>query len=81
VTVRDSELGIYDGQPVLEGDGGRLVYDCQPETADGCLIPVPSDFLGIPHAYVTEISVPDFGDGGVQRLHNHMGEPDLEPEA
>jgi hypothetical protein len=75
-----SDLGTYDGQPVMEGDGGRLVYDCQPETADGCFIAVPGDFLGIPRAYVTEISVPDFGDGGVQRLHNHMLEPEDEPE-
>jgi hypothetical protein len=74
-----NELGTYDGQPVMEGDGGRLVYDCQPETADGCFIPVPGDFLGIPGAYVTEISVPDFEDGS-QRLHNHMTEPEDEPE-
>jgi hypothetical protein len=33
-----------------------------------------------PVIYVTEISVPDFGDGGVQRLHNHMYEPEDEPE-
>ena len=35
--------------------------------------------------YITEISVPDVGDGGIQRLHSHMPEPeplpDLEPEA
>lgn len=69
-----SDLGTYNGQPVMEGDGGRLVYDCQPETADGCFIPVPD-------AYVTKISVPDFGDGGVQRLHNHLKEPETEIEA
>lgn len=43
-----SSLGTYGGQPVMEGHHGRLVYDCQPETADGCVIPVPADFLGIP---------------------------------
>ena len=37
--------------------------------------------------YVTEISVPSFGDGGVQRLHAPMlraeplPEPEPEPEA
>ena len=37
--------------------------------------------------YVTEISVPSFGDDGVQRLRSHMREPEplpepeLEPEA
>ena len=38
--------------------------------------------------YVTEISVPDFGDGGIQRIHSKplggKGEkemPDNEPEA
>jgi len=31
----------YKGQPVMEGDGGRLVYDCEPDSGDGCLIPVP----------------------------------------
>jgi hypothetical protein len=44
----DLGLGFYAGQPVLEGQGGRLVYDCQPEIADGCLVPVPADFLGMP---------------------------------
>jgi hypothetical protein len=76
----NTDLGTYDGQPVMEGDGGRLVYNCQPETGDGCLIPVPGDFLGIPGAYVTEISVPDSGDGGVQRLHSRML-PETEIEA
>jgi hypothetical protein len=32
---------LFNGQPVMEGDGGRLVYDCQPKTADGCFIEVP----------------------------------------
>jgi hypothetical protein len=30
--------------------------------------------------YVTKVSAPDFGDGGVQRLHNHMKEPGPETE-
>ena len=34
-----------------------------------------------PRAYVTEISVPHFGDGGVQRLHARMKDPGPEPEA
>lgn len=34
-----------------------------------------------PRAYVTEISVPGFGDGGVQRPHSHMLQPEPEPEA
>ncbi len=33
-----------------------------------------------PCAYVTEISVPYFGDGGVQRLHVRMKDPGPEPE-
>ena len=38
-------------------------------------------------AYLTEVSVPSFGDGGVQRLHARMlpieqlPEPEAEPEA
>jgi hypothetical protein len=32
-------------------------------------------------AYVTMISVPHFGDGGVQRLHARMKDPGPEPEA
>jgi hypothetical protein len=32
-----------------------------------------------PRTYVTEISVPYFGDGGVQRLHARMKDP--EPDA
>ncbi len=75
-----SELGIYDGQPVMEGDGGRLVYNCDPESADGCLIPVPADFLGMP-AYVTEISVPDFGDNTIPSLRSHFLQPETEIEA
>ena len=32
--------------------------------------------------YVTEVSVPELGDGGTQRLHSQMlGEPDREREA
>ena len=34
-----------------------------------------------PRTYVTEISVPHFGDGGVQRLHARMKDPGSEPEA
>jgi len=34
-----------------------------------------------PRAYVTVISVPHFGDGGVQRLHARMKGPGPEPEA
>ena len=34
-----------------------------------------------PRTYVTEISVPHFGDGGVQRLHARMKDPGPEPEA
>jgi hypothetical protein len=30
--------------------------------------------------YVTEISVPDFGDNGIQRLRSHMREPEPLPE-
>jgi hypothetical protein len=77
VSGRDRELGVYDGQLVMEGDGGRLVYDCERETADGCLIPAPRE----PVTYVTKISVPDSGDGGVQRLHSHFLQPEDEPEA
>ncbi len=32
-----------------------------------------------PRTYITEVSVPDLGDGGVQRLHSRVLEP--EPEA
>jgi hypothetical protein len=34
-----------------------------------------------PRTYVTEVSVPYFGDGGVQRLHARMKDPGPEPEA
>jgi len=44
----DHPLGLFNGQPVMEGHHGRLIYDCQPESADGCFIPVPPDFLGMP---------------------------------
>jgi hypothetical protein len=44
----DHPLGLYNGQPVMEGEGGRLVYDSDPKSGDSCLIPVPHDFLGIP---------------------------------
>ncbi len=30
--------------------------------------------------YVTEISVPSFGNGGIQRLRSHMREPEPLPE-
>ena len=64
----------YLGQPVMEGDGGRPVYDCQPDTADGCLIPVP-------HTYVTEIAT-EREPRELQVMHSPMPEPELdEPEA
>ena len=34
-----------------------------------------------PATYVTEISVPYFGDGGVQRLQSRMKDPGCEPDA
>ncbi len=33
-----------------------------------------------PHTYVTEVSVPWLGDGGIQRLHARMKEPEPETE-
>jgi hypothetical protein len=42
----------------------------------------PGGFQGAderpPRAYVTEVSVPVLGDGGVQRLQSRMKEPELE---
>jgi hypothetical protein len=35
----------------------------------------------MPCTYMTVISVPDFGDDGVQRLHARMKDPGPEPEA
>jgi hypothetical protein len=49
-------LGVYDGQPVMEGHHGRLVYDCEPDRADGCIIPVPDNFLGLPQVSDPEAS-------------------------
>ncbi len=34
-----------------------------------------------PRTYVAVISMPKFGDGGVQRLHTPMKDPGPEPEA
>jgi hypothetical protein len=34
-----------------------------------------------PRTYVTEISVPYFGDGGVQRLHAPMKQPEPEVDS
>ncbi len=76
---RDSQFGIFEGQPVVEGDSGTLVYNCDLESEDGCRIRVPRDWLATPRTYVTEISVPRLGDDGVQRLYAPMKEP--EPEA
>lgn len=42
--------------------------------------PEPEATAADMRTYVTEISVPDFGDGGVQRLHNHFLQPETEPE-
>jgi hypothetical protein len=35
---------------------------------------------GLPREYVTAISVPTSGDGGIQRLHSQMREPEPVPE-
>ncbi len=88
-TWSDYLQGRYDGQPVQEGHHGRLVYDCQPETGDGCIVPVPAGFPGMsqvpaadrhqPREYVTEISVPSFDDGRQALYSPGLHEPG--PEA
>ena len=37
---------LFHGQPVTEGDGGRLVYDGEPHTRDGRIMPVPEPEAG-----------------------------------
>ena len=71
---RGHQLRTYEHQPVAEGDSGTLVYDCDPGSEDGCFIRAPREFLGMPRSYVTEVSVPYFGDGGV-RLLAHARRP------
>jgi hypothetical protein len=34
-----------------------------------------------PRTHITEVSVPELGEGGVQRLHLRMGQPEPEAEA
>jgi hypothetical protein len=51
-----------------------LVPVSEPEAES--LIPAPRE----PVTYVTEISVPDPGDGGVQHLRSHFLQPEGEPE-
>ncbi len=70
-----------DHQPVAEGDSGTLVHDCDLGSKDGCLIRTPHDFLDMPRSYVTEVSVPYFGDGGVQRLYAPMKQSEYEHAA
>lgn len=77
---RDHQLRTYEHQPVAEGDSGTLVYDCDPGSEGGCFIRAPHDFLGMPRSYVIEVSVPYFGDDGLQRLYAPMKQPDYEPE-
>ena len=55
MTAPEADLGTYGGQPVMEGDSGTLVYDCDPQSNDGCLIRVPADFLGLPHIREPEL--------------------------
>ena len=41
------DLGLRrNGQPVMEDDGGRLTYDGEPRTTDGCLLPVAEPEAG-----------------------------------
>jgi hypothetical protein len=72
---RGHQLCTYEHQPVAEGDSGTLVYDCDPGPEDGCFIRAPHDLRGMLRSYVTEVSVPSFGDGGVQRLYAPMKQP------
>jgi hypothetical protein len=37
----DFPLLRFNGEPVMEGSNGRLVYDCEPESEDGCFVAVP----------------------------------------
>jgi hypothetical protein len=46
---------------------GRPLLGCEPTLAQ-------------PREYVTEVSVPSFGDGGRQSLHAPMRQPEAEPE-
>jgi hypothetical protein len=78
---RDHQLDIYEHAPVAEWDSGALVYDREPGSEDGCFSRVPRDFLGTPRSYMTEVSVPSFGDGGVQRLYAPMKQPGYEHAA
>jgi len=75
---RDLQLGIYEHQAVAEGDSGTLAHNCDPGSEDGCFIRAPRDFLGMPRSYVTEVSVPYFGDDGVQRLYAPMKQAEYE---
>jgi hypothetical protein len=78
---RDHQLGVYEHQPVAERDSGSLVNDREPGSEDGCFSRAPRDFPGMPRSYVTEVSVPSFGDDGVQRLYAPMKQPEYEHAA
>ena len=71
--------GIPDGSHVVrDSRSPRLFFDPEPEDQGTSLSPVPGFE---PREYVTEISVPDFGDGRQALYSPGLREPGPEPEA
>jgi hypothetical protein len=71
----DHQPATYESQPVVERNSRTPAYDRDPESDTGCFADIQHDRLGMPRTYVTEISVPYFGDDEVQRLRAPMKNP------
>ena len=67
----EPESEDYDPGPECDDEGGMSEHRHMIEPGD----PWASGNY-VPTAYVTEISVPVGGDGGVQRLHAQMRDPE-----
>jgi hypothetical protein len=75
----DPDLDHYGPSDRPGGAGGQVVSAPRSDPDRDREPQKPSASHREPRAYVTEISVPYFGDGGVQRLHARMKDADPEP--
>jgi hypothetical protein len=75
---RDRQLGAEEHRPVAEGTPELTSMTAIRDLSTAASSAPRHDFLGMPRSYVTEVSVPCFGDGGVQRLYAPVKQSEYE---
>jgi hypothetical protein len=74
--IADPAATVHDVLKAAEAEEALF----QAARATGWQLPEDRPLLTAPQEYVTEVSVPSFGDGGYQALHSRpLREPEPEP--